>query len=392
MGCFLPKLNLAELLWFCHFQYYAVKRRGYWNLDGAIMECQYFPHQKAKVKVPDLVVSCAFSELYQPMQLPDFAKIQKIARRTLGIEIEALQNLSDSIGESFSAAVEAIYHSNGRVVVTGIGKSAIVAQKIAATLNSTGTPALFMHAADAIHGDIGMIQPEDMVLCLSKSGDTAEIKVLIPLVKNRGNLLIGMVSNLDSWLGRQATHVLHTPISQEADPNNLAPTASTTAQMAMGDALAMALLALRGFSPDDFAQFHPGGVLGKQLYLRVADVYPQNERPVVRPGTDIHQVILEMTSKRLGCAVVETDAGSAVGIITDGDIRRMLEHLDGGDFSKLKAADVMTANPKTIGKDELAVKALELMRRHSITQLVVMDGERYAGIVHLHDLIKEGLV
>lgn len=326
------------------------------------------------------------------MQQSDFTNIQNIARRTLGIEMEALQNLRGSIDEKFCTAVEAIYRSGGRVVVTGIGKSAIVAQKIAATLNSTGTPALFMHAADAIHGDLGMIQPEDVVLCLSKSGDTAEIKVLIPLVKNRGNLLVGMVSNPGSWLGKRATHVLHTPIAQEADPNNLAPTASTTAQMAMGDALAMALLALRGFSAGDFAQFHPGGALGKQLYLRVADIYPQNERPVVRPGAGIHEVLLEMTSKRLGCAVVETADGKVEGIITDGDIRRMLEHLNGGDFSKLKAADVMSAHPKTTAKDELAVKALELMRRHSITQLVVMDGVRYAGIVHLHDLIKEGLV
>jgi arabinose-5-phosphate isomerase len=326
------------------------------------------------------------------MQPPDFSNSEKIARLTLAVEIEALQNLHDSLDEKFCAAVEAIYRSGGRVVITGIGKSAIVAQKIAATLNSTGTPALFMHAADAIHGDLGMIQPGDVVLCLSKSGDTAEIKALIPLVRNRGNLLAGMVSNLDSWLGGQATHILHTPIAQEADPNNLAPTASTTAQMAMGDALAMALLALRGFSAADFAQFHPGGVLGKQLYLRVADVYPQNERPAVPPAAGIHEVLLEMTSKRLGCTVVETADGKVEGIITDGDIRRMLEHLNGGDFSKLKAADVMSTHPKTTGKDELAVKALELMRHHSITQLVVMDGEQYAGIVHLHDLIKEGLV
>ncbi len=326
------------------------------------------------------------------MQTPDFSDSENIALYTLGIEIEALQHLRDSIDEKFSAAVEAIYRSGGRVVVTGIGKSAVVAQKIAATLNSTGTPALFMHAADAIHGDLGMIQPEDVVLCLSKSGDTAEIKVLIPLLKSRGNLLAGMTANPASSLGRQATHLLHTPVAQEADPNNLAPTASTTAQMAMGDALAMALLARRGFSPAEFAQLHPGGVLGKQLYLRVADIYPQNERPVVRPSDNIHEVLLEMTSKRLGCAVVESTDGKVEGIITDGDIRRMLEQLNGGDFSNLKAAGVMTAHPKTTAADALAVKALELMRRHSITQLVVMDGERYAGIVHLHDLIKEGLV
>jgi len=326
------------------------------------------------------------------MQPLDQATIKSSALRTLDIEIEALQQLRAGINGSFCDVVEAIFHSRGRVVVTGVGKSAIVAQKIAATLNSTGTPALFMHAADAVHGDLGMIQREDVLLCLSKSGDTAEIKVLVPLVKNMGNLIVGMVARPDSWLGRQAAHVLHTPIPQEADPNNLAPTASTTAQMAMGDALAISLLALRGFAPGDFAQFHPGGVLGKQLYLRVGDLCVQHDRPAVSPGTGIHGVILEMTSKRLGCAVVEDDAGRPVGIITDGDLRRMLERLNGGNFAHLQARDVMSGHPKVIKKNEMAVHALSVMRNHSITQLIVVEEDKYVGIVHLHDLVREGLV
>ena len=318
--------------------------------------------------------------------------IKKSALRTLDLEIEALQNLRASIGTEFCQVVEAIHLSPGRVVVTGIGKSAIVAQKIAATLNSTGTPALFMHAADAIHGDLGMIQPGDVVLCLSKSGNSPEIKVLVPLVKNMGNLLVGMVVNRQSWLGTQADFVLLTPVEMEADPNNLAPTASTTAQMALGDALAVALLALRGFTPGDFAKFHPGGSLGKQLYLRMSDLFPHNERPTVRQDASIHAVILEITSKRLGCTVVLDEREKIAGIVTDGDLRRMLERLDGQDFSKLKAAEIMSPKPKTIEKDAFAVEALELMRRHSITQVVVVDGEAYVGIVHLHDLIREGLV
>ena len=326
------------------------------------------------------------------MQASNHPAIIATALRTLDIEIEALQKLRAGINGDFSAVVDAVFHSKGRVVVTGVGKSAIVAQKIVATLNSTGTPALFMHAADAIHGDLGMIQPDDVVICLSKSGDTAEIKVLVPLVKNMGNLIVGMVANPASWLGRQASFILHTPVSQEADPNNLAPTASTTAQMVMGDALAISLLALKGFTPDDFAQFHPGGVLGKQLYLRVSDIYPNNERPVVRPDTGIHEVILEMTSRRLGCAVVQNEAGEVDGIITDGDLRPMLERIPVSDISHLKAEDIMTTGPKTIEKEELAVHALAAMRTHSITQMIVVEEGRYVGIVHLHDLIREGLV
>ncbi|MCB0570568.1 MAG: KpsF/GutQ family sugar-phosphate isomerase [Phaeodactylibacter sp.] len=319
------------------------------------------------------------------------ALIAKTALRTIEIETEAIAALKPSINEDFAACVRAVYECRGRLVVTGIGKSALVGQKIVATLNSTGTPALFMHAADAIHGDLGMIQASDFVLCISKSGETPEIKVLVPLLKNLGNILIGMVSQLDSYLGRQAKYILHTPISQEADPNNLAPTASTTAQMAMGDALATALLALRGFTPLDFAQYHPGGALGKQLYLRVHDIYPNNEKPSVHPGDTIQRAILEMTSKRLGATAVLDDTGGLCGIITDGDLRRMLER--GEEMSHLYARDIMSPHPKTIHEDEMAAQALQMMRNSSITQLIVVDSSgKFRGFVHLHDLIREGLI
>ncbi len=317
--------------------------------------------------------------------------IKETARQTLLIEAQTLAQLSTSINDEFCKIVEWIFQSKGRVVVTGIGKSAIVAQKIVATLNSTGTPALFMHAADAIHGDLGMIRPDDIIICLSKSGETAEIKILIPLIKQLGSRVIGMTSNKISYLAKRANALLYTPISSEADPNNLAPTASTTAQMAMGDALATALLALRGFSPQDFAQYHPGGALGKQLYLRVHDIYPQNEKPTTYCTDSIRSTILEMTSKRLGMTVVLNKDHELAGIITDGDLRRMLERE--ADTKHLCAKDIMTASPKTIEENQLAVKALEVMRTNSITQLVVVNQQNeYLGIVHLHDLIKEGLI
>lgn len=317
--------------------------------------------------------------------------ILETARRTLRIEAEVIRGLQDSIDEDFRQCVQLIFDSPGRVVVTGIGKSAIVGQKIVATLNSTGTPALFMHAADAIHGDLGMIRPPDLVLCLSKSGETPEVKALVPLLRNLGRPLIGMVSKPDSYLARQADFVLRTPVPQEADPNNLAPTASTTAQMAMGDALATALLALRGFTPADFAQYHPGGALGKQLYLRVADLYPQNEKPAVGLQASLPETILEMTAKRLGATAVLDDQGQLAGIITDGDLRRMLERSDGQ--AGIQARAIMTPGPKTIHPRALAVKALQLMRQHSITQLLVTDEDgAYLGMVHLHDLIREGLI
>ncbi len=317
--------------------------------------------------------------------------ITKTALQTLEIELQTLALLKDSINEEFVRTVSAVYECRGRLVVTGVGKSAIIAQKIVATLNSTGTPALFMHAADAIHGDLGMIQTGDLVLCLSKSGETAEIKVLIPLLKKLNIHIIGMVSNKESYLSRHANLLLLTPVAQEADPNNLAPTASTTAQAAMGDALATALLALRGFTSKDFALFHPGGALGKQLYLRVHDLYPNNQKPSVYESDDIQTAIIEMTSKCLGATAVLNQEGRLKGIITDGDLRRMLGK--GGTLSPVHAKDIMSPSPKTIHKDTLAVKALNLMRQHSITQLIVVDQpDEYLGMIHLHDLLKEGLV
>lgn len=319
--------------------------------------------------------------------------ILDIARRTIQLEADALIALADSLEDSpdFKRLVEDITSASAiRLVITGIGKSAIVAQKIAATLNSTGTPALFLHAADAIHGDLGMVQPSDFVICLSKSGETPEIKVLAPLVKNFGNPFVAITANRTSTLAKQADYLLYTPIEKEADPNNLAPTSSTTAQMALGDALAVALLSRKGFSGEDFAKFHPGGALGKQLYLRVRDLYPLHERPVVRPDASLPEVILEISSKRLGATAVENTAGQLLGIITDGDLRRMLQR--GGDFSRVCAQDILSPAAKSIAPDTLAVHALAMMREHSITQLLVVENGRFLGIVHLHDLLKEGLV
>lgn len=286
--------------------------------------------------------------------------------------------------------METIFSASGRVIVTGIGKSANIAAKIVSTFNSTGTPALFMHAADAIHGDLGMIQSGDVVVCISKSGNTPEIKVLIPLVKNFGNKLIAIVGNTDSFLAREADIVLNTAVEHEACPNNLAPTSSTTAQLVMGDALAVALIECRNFTAADFARFHPGGALGKQLYMRVSDLYLQNERPAVAPAASIRDTILEMTSKRLGCAVV-TDGGRICGIVTDGDLRRMLKA--NASFDGLTAADIMSHTPKCIADTEYAVNALHLMRRHSITQLIVTDAAgAYLGVLHLHDILREGII
>jgi arabinose-5-phosphate isomerase len=317
-------------------------------------------------------------------------RIRAVALETIDIEIDTLRNLRDSVDDDFVEAVKTIYQALGRVVVTGIGKSAIVAQKIVATMNSTGTPALYMHAADAIHGDLGMIRSSDVVICISKSGDTPEIKVLVPILKNFGNPLLAIVANRDSFLAQAADYVLLTPIGKEADPNNLAPTSSTTAQMTMGDALAMALLEVRGFSRQDFAQFHPGGALGKQLYLRVSDLYTQHESPAVLPDATLHETILEMTSKRLGAVAVVNEQQQILGVITDGDLRRMLEK--SVDYQSLSAKNIMSSNPTTIQKDALAVKALELMRQKSISQLLVAEGDVYLGMVHLHDLLREGIV
>lgn len=316
--------------------------------------------------------------------------IQNIARAVLINESRAIENLTNYIGNDFEACVREILSSKGRVVVTGIGKSAIIANKIVATLNSTGTPALFMHAADAIHGDLGMIQHEDIVICLSKSGNTPEIKVLVPLLKRRGSKLVALVSNTNSYLAQHSDYVLNATIAEEACPNNLAPTTSTTAHLALGDALAVCLLELRNFTSQDFAQFHPGGSLGKQLYLKVEDIFVQHQLPVVKPEASLKDVILEISSKRLGATAVIDEANQLLGIITDGDLRRMLQKES--NISAVKAVDIMSKNPKTIDRAEFAVKALQIMQQNNITQLIVKDGERVAGFVHLHDLLKEGIV
>lgn len=317
-------------------------------------------------------------------------KIIAVALRTIELEAQSVSGLKAFINEDFVKAVERVAAAKGRLIVSGIGKSAVIAQKIVATLNSTGTPSIFMHAADAIHGDLGMIQPDDMVLVISKSGDSPEIKVLAPLVKNFGNILIGMVGNMQSFLAQHSHIVLNTTVEQEACPNNLAPTSSTTAQMVMGDALAVCLMELKGFDTNDFAKFHPGGTLGKKLYLRVEELSAQNAKPKVLPAATIKEVIVEMTHKRLGAAVVVNETENILGIITDGDLRRMLEKAD--TFEKLSAKDIMSSNPKTIGSDVLAVNALDEMRKHNISQLVVEEKGKYAGIIHLHDLIKEGII
>jgi arabinose-5-phosphate isomerase len=316
--------------------------------------------------------------------------IKKVALKTIELEAQAISGLSSYINDDFEKAVSAIKTSKGRVVVSGIGKSAVIAQKIVATFNSTGTPSIFMHAADAIHGDLGIVQQDDVVIIISKSGESPEIKVLTPLIKNFGNVLIGMVGNADSYLAKKSDIVLNTTVEQEACPNNLAPTTSTTAQLVMGDALAICLMELNGFQTADFAKFHPGGLLGKKLYLRVADLYADNEKPKVLPAQSLKEVIIEMTKKRLGITAVVNADNDLLGIITDGDLRRMLEKNVAID--KIKAEDIMTVLPKTIGPDELAVEALDVLRKNEISQLVVTEGQKYLGIIHLHDLIREGLI
>ena len=313
-----------------------------------------------------------------------------VALRTIELETNAISGLKSFIDEDFAEAVKAIAASKGRLIVSGIGKSAIIAQKIVATLNSTGTPSVFMHAADAIHGDLGMIQTDDIVLVISKSGNSPEIKVLAPLVKNFGNTLIGMVGNIGSFLALNSDIVLNTTVDHEACPINLAPTSSTTAQMVMGDALAVCLMELKEFNSNDFAKYHPGGTLGKKLYLRVAELAAQNAKPKVLPTATIKEVIIEMTAKRLGAAVVVDETENILGIITDGDLRRMLEKTD--LIANLLAKDIMSSNPKTIAADILAVYALEEMRKYNISQLVAENNNKYAGIIHLHDLVKEGII
>ncbi len=316
--------------------------------------------------------------------------IIELAKNTILQESESIRKLADYIDQDFEKTVKTIYQSKGRVIVTGIGKSANISQKIVATLNSTGTPAIFMHAADAIHGDLGIIQEDDVIICISKSGNTPEIKVLVPLIKSRGNTLIGMVSNADSFLGKQSDYVLKSTVNKEACPNNLAPTNSTTAQLVIGDALAVCLLEYRGFSSEDFAKFHPGGALGKKLYMRVNDLYKNNEVPKVTENENVKNVIIEISSKRLGATVVLDKSDKVLGIVTDGDIRRMLQKHD--SFKNLTAKDIMSKNPKTVNKDELAINAFHLMENNNITQLVVVQKDKYIGMVHLHDILREGIV
>lgn len=318
------------------------------------------------------------------------ATILDAALRTIEMEASAVGQLARQLDEKFETAIDCLADCKGRIVITGIGKSAIIAQKIVATLNSTGSPAIFLHAADAIHGDLGMIQQEDVVVLISKSGETAEIKVLVPLIKNFGNCLMAITGNMSSYLARKCDFVFNTTVDQEACPNNLAPTTSTTAQLVMGDVIAICLMEKRGFDVQDFAKLHPGGALGKKLYLRVSDLYTDNEKPEVKTEQSVKEVIMEMTRKRLGVTAVTGTDGKLVGIVTDGDLRRMLEKSD--SIERITARDIMTQNPKTILPGEMAVNALDIMRRNSITQLVVAEDGNYLGILHLHDLVKEGLI
>ena len=316
--------------------------------------------------------------------------IQEIAKNTLTLEAGAILELRQFINDSFEKVVNVLLHTKGRLIISGIGKSAIIGQKIVATLNSTGTASIFMHAADAIHGDLGMVREEDIVMIISKSGESPEIRVLVSLIQNIGNPLIAMVGKIPSSLSDGASYILNTTVSQEACPNNLAPTASTTAQMAMGDALAVCLMEAKGFSADDFAKFHPGGALGKKLYLRVNDLSKLNEKPAVNEMSTLREVIVEITKKRLGLTAVLNEQKELTGVITDGDLRRMLEK--GVDLEKTTAKDIMGISPKTVNQEALAVHALDIMRKNNITQLLVAEEKNYVGVIHLHDLIREGLL
>ena len=323
------------------------------------------------------------------IELRTKASIQDLAKKTIIAQSEELTKIATFIDDSFAKAVELIYRSKGRVVITGVGKSAIIANKIVATLNSTGTPSIFMHAADAIHGDLGLVQKDDTVICISKSGNTSEIKVLVPLFKRTENTLIAITGNPDSFLGNHADYIFNSHVDKEVCPNNLAPTTSTTAQLVIGDALAVCLLEIRKFTKDDFAKFHPGGTIGKKLFLTIEEISDRNEKPLVNPNTSIKDVIVEISKKRLGVtAVVEN--GTILGVITDGDLRRMLSNTN--DFSSLCASDIMSENPKTMDCNALAVDARTLMEGHEISQLLVLKDKKYLGVIHIHDLIKEGII
>lgn len=316
--------------------------------------------------------------------------IVQTALSTIEIETHAVKGLAAYIDDSFEEIIQTIHQSKGRLIISGIGKSAIIAQKIVATLNSTGSPSLFMHAADAIHGDLGMITEHDVVLVISKSGESPEIKVLVPLIQNFGNKLIGMVGNMESFLAKQADLILNTTVAKEACPNNLAPTSSTTAQMVMGDVLAVCLMELNGFNNRDFARFHPGGNLGKRLYLRVEDIAQNNEKPAVLANATLKEVIVEITEKRLGVTAVIDNHNQLIGIITDGDLRRMLEKTT--DINTILAKDILTPNPITVSPEALAIEALDILKSNDISQLAVANNGTYIGILHLHDLIREGIV
>ena len=317
-------------------------------------------------------------------------ELSNIAQEVVRKEAAAVARLSGFIDEQFISVLELIFNSKGRLIITGIGKSAIIANKVVATLNSTGTPAVFMHAADAIHGDLGIIQKDDIVLCLSKSGNTAEIKVLVPWIKKMGNKIIGMVSDTNSFLAQHSDFIIKASVDSEACPNNLAPTSSTTAQLVMGDALAVCLLKMRGFSQEDFARVHPGGSLGKKLYTRVSDIIDRAVRPMVRKDESIQNTILNISANRLGATVVLHENGDIAGIITDGDVRRMVEK--GTSIHSLRARDIMSHNPKKVESDELAVNAFNMMEQNKITSLVVLEKGKYIGLVHIHDILREGIV
>lgn len=317
--------------------------------------------------------------------------ILEAAKKVIEIECSTLEEMRNSLDDNFTNCVQFISQVQGRVVVSGIGKSAIIGQKIVSTLNSTGTHSIFLHAADAIHGDLGMLKDEDIIICISKSGETSEIKVLLSILRGFGNTIVAMTSNKESYLAKNSDFLLYIPVKLEAEPNNLAPTSSTLAQMAMGDALASVLLLLKGFSPEQFAKYHPGGSLGKQLYLRVSDLYKHNERPYVKLNSDLKEIIMTMTSKRLGAAAVIDEDQKIIGIITDGDLRRMLKSKF--DIENIIAEKIMTVNPKTIHENSLAAHALEKMRTYSITQLIVCDDNlKFIGFVHIHDILKEGII
>lgn len=325
--------------------------------------------------------------MHKELKTPD--EIIHFAVTALKTEAQAILQLTGFVDKNFVDCVNFIHNSKGRVIVTGIGKSAIIANKIVATLNSTGTPAVFLHAADAIHGDLGIVQPEDVVVCLSKSGNTPEVKVLVPLIKGLGNKLVALVGNTTSFLAQKADFILNATVEKEACPNNLAPTSSTTAQLALGDALAICLLRVKGFTSDDFAKYHPGGALGKRLYLKVSDLSEHNSKPQVSTSASLREVIIEISSKRLGVTAV-VDGDILKGVITDGDLRRMLEKNE--DVSNITARDIMTSSPKAIERDELAVNALAVFQKHNITQLLVTNNGKYDGFLHFHDLMREGII